>query len=65
MSKNLKICISREPRSDGIVSCRSVKLRDRILRRLFGVKNKVLVLVPGDDVSGISITNAEEGGVSV
>ena len=62
MKNDLKICVSKKPRSDGVVNCRSVTLRDRLLTRLFGAKHKVLVLIPGDDVSTVSITSVVEGG---
>jgi hypothetical protein len=36
MKHSLKISYTKEPGSGGIVWCRTVPLRERLLRRLFG-----------------------------
>ena len=38
MKHNLKICIASGPETGGIVRCETVRLRERVLRRLFGDK---------------------------
>ena len=61
MGHTLKIGVSREPLGGGIVSCRRVCLRERLLRRLFGEQHRLTILVPGDSVKSLSIVE-EEGG---
>lgn len=62
MAHTLKIGISKEPESRdcGIVSCRRIDLRERLLRFLLGEKRRLTILVPGDSVKSLSIE--EEGG---
>lgn len=62
MGQTLKIGVSREPPNSGIVSCRKVTMRERMLQRLLGKKQRLTILVPGDSVKSLSIT--EEGGGS-
>lgn len=62
MKHNLKISVSKNPQPDGIFSCRSICLRERLLRFLFGEKQKITILVPGDLVEEVAICNVKEGG---
>jgi len=62
MKHSLKISVSKQPQTGGIVSCRSVSVRERILRFLLGAQRKVMVLVPGDSVQELSICEINEGG---
>lgn len=55
MKHNLKISIARGPDSGGIVRCRTVSLRERVLRRLFGDMRRVTIIVPGDSVEALSV----------
>jgi len=63
MKHNLKICVSKKPQEGGIVSCRNVSLRERVLTRLLGQKQRLMILVPGDSVDTVAITEVPEGGV--
>ncbi len=65
MKHNLKISVSKKPMTGGVVACRSISLRDKLLTFLFGQKNKVMILVPGDSVEMVSITEIAEGGTTV
>lgn len=65
MKHNLKISVSREPKAGGVVSCRTITLREKLLSRLLGSKQKVMVLIPGNSVSTVSITEISEGGAPV
>ena len=47
MKHSLKISYTKEPGSGGIVWCRTVPLRERLLRRLFGEMRRVTIIVPG------------------
>jgi hypothetical protein len=60
LAHTLKIGVSKEPPDGGIVSCRRVDLRERLLRLLLGKKRRLTILVPGDSVKSLSII--EEGG---
>ena len=64
MKHSLKIRVSKDLQDNGVVACRSITLREKILTKLLGAKNKVLVLVPGDSVESIAITEIEEGGTT-
>jgi hypothetical protein len=69
----LKIGIGREtPPGGGIVRCRRLLVREKLLRFLFGAPMRLTILVPGDSVQSLSITEvagafageqAAEGGV--
>lgn len=60
MKHMLKISVSKEPQGGGIVGCRHVTVRERLLRLLLGDKRRLTVIVPGDSVRALSIV--EEGG---
>ena len=62
MKHSLKIRVSKDLQDNGVVACRSITLREKILTKLLGAKNKVLV--PGDSVESIAITEIEEGGMT-
>jgi hypothetical protein len=60
MRHNLKISFSKHPQTGGIVRCKNVTLRERILRLLLGEKQKLMILIPGDSVDSLSINEIEE-----
>jgi len=64
MKHNLSISVSKKPLEGGIVQCRSVSLREKLLSRLFGRKEKVMILVPGNSVESVCITEVPEGGAA-
>ena len=59
---NLKIKVSKKPRTGGLVSYRYVGIREKVLRFLFGEKQKLTILVPGDNVDEIDICRNGKGG---
>ena len=63
MKHNLSISVSNKPQRGGIVQCRSVSIREKLLTRLLGRTQKVMILIPGNSVSTVSITEVPEGGV--
>lgn len=65
MKHNLKISVSKEPRTGGIVQCRKVTLREKLLTFLLGKQEHVMVLIPGNSVETLSITEIPEGGAVV
>ena len=62
VNKGLKISVTKTPRTDGLLACRKVTLREKLLLHLFGPPRRLMVLVPGDSVDTISITEVAGGG---
>ena len=60
MKHDLKISISREHPGGGIVRCRTVTLRERFLDRMLGARHRMTILVPGDSVQRVTITEQPE-----
>lgn len=60
MKHNLKISLASVPDSGGIVRCKTVRLRERLLRRLFGETRHVTIIVPGDSVETLSVQELPE-----
>ena len=63
MKHNLKISRAQGPESGGIVRCKTVSLREQVLRRLFGDMRRVTIIVPGDSVEELSVREVAEVGV--
>ena len=64
MRHKLKISVSKEPQTGGVVRCRSVTLREKMLTRLLGRKERVMILIPGNTVESLDITELPEGGAA-
>lgn len=62
MKHNLHISVSDKPQRNGMVSCKSISLRERFLRMLFGKKQKIVILVPGDAIEELAFKRTTEGG---
>lgn len=60
MKHNLKICLVDQPDSGGIVRCRRVSMRERLLRCLFGKRQRITIIVPGDSVKMVSLQEVRE-----
>lgn len=63
MKHNSKISLAQGPESGGIVRCKTVSLREQVLRRLFGDMRRVTIIVPGDSVEELSVREVAEVGV--
>jgi len=61
MRHNLSISVARNRANNGIVACRKVTVRERILRWLLGSPVQLTVLVPGISVDEIDIKEIEGG----
>lgn len=59
MKHALQISVSKKTKSKGIASVRTVCLRERFLRFLFGDKVNVTVIVPRDSVEELKITEVQ------
>jgi len=62
MKHNLKISVSNSPQTGGVVRCRNVSLREKILTLLLGRKERMMILIPGNSVAELSIVETPEGG---
>ena len=62
MKHNLKISVSNNPQTDGVVRCRNVSLREKLLTLLLGRKERMMVLIPGNSVAELSIVEMPDGG---
>lgn len=62
MKHTLKISVSKGATGDGIVSCRHVTVREKLLRLILGERRRLTVIIPGDSVESLSINEVEEGG---
>lgn len=55
-SHGLKLSIAKHiPADPGIVATKTVRIRERIARFLFGAPRKMMIIVPGDSVDQIDI----------
>lgn len=56
MRHKLKVSVSKEPKTGGIAAIRKVSVRERLLRLLLGEMRRVVVLIPGDKIDEIAIS---------
>ena len=63
MKHNLKISVSKRPQTSGVVTCRNISIRERFLRFMFGSKQRVTILIPGDSVEEVAIYETMKGGI--
>lgn len=61
MKHNLHISVSNKPQKNGMVSYKTITLRERFMRMLFGKKQNITVLIPGDTILELAITRVKEG----
>lgn len=61
MKHKLRISVSKEPQTDGFITCRNIRVRERLLRYFLGDRRRVAVLIPGDKVKEIVICDTEKG----
>lgn len=55
MKHTLNIKVSKERMNGGIMACRQLTMRERLLRFLLGNPVRLTVIVPGDSVDEVSI----------
>ena len=56
MHQTMKISIAKKPVNAGVVAVRHLTVREKLLRLLLGAPVKTTVIVPGDTVEAIAIT---------
>lgn len=62
MKQKLKVSVSKNPQTSGVVTCRSRSIREKFLALLFGDKKRITILIPGDNVEELAICESENGG---
>lgn len=60
MKHTLNITVSKERETGGIMACRQLTIRERLLCFLLGAPVKLTVIVPGDSVDEVSIFEKRE-----
>ena len=55
MRHKLRIKVSKQQTNGGILACRQVTVREKLLHFLLGSPVKLTVLVPGDTVDEVAI----------
>lgn len=62
MKHALQIAVTKKSMNGGVVAYRRVSVREKFLRFLLGNKTTLTVIVPGDTVEMLSVTEMPEGG---
>ena len=60
MRHTIKILVSKERPNSGVIACRHLTVREKFLRFLLGSPVKLTVLVPGDTVDEVAITEVKK-----
>lgn len=56
MTHSMRIQVTRQPLNRGVCACRTVTVREKLLRFFLGAPQKLTVIVPGDTVDEIAIS---------
>ena len=59
MKHNLTICMKTEPGKGSLLRCKKVTMRERVMRRIFGDIQKIMIIVPGHSVEEVAIKEVE------
>ncbi len=51
-----------KPAGGGVVLCKKVGIRERLMRLLFGEIRRMTIIIPGDTVDALRICEVPEGG---
>lgn len=62
MRHKLKIGISRDAPKGTVMACTKATVSARLMERLFGPRCRVAIIVPGDSVEDVTITEADKEG---
>ena len=62
MKRRLKISVSDKPHINSGMEFRRLSIRKRLLDKLLGPKQQVTIIVPGQTVDSIAISDVNEGG---
>ena len=56
MEHNLKISVSKKPRMSDVITCKTISIRKRLLKILFGERQQLAILIPGENVAEVAIS---------
>ena len=56
MTHAMKIRVSRAKLNGGLMTCRTVTIRERLLRFFLGTPTRLTIIVPGDSVDEVGIS---------
>lgn len=62
MKHKMNINVSKEQESNGVLTCKKVKMKKGLFKKLFGDSKKVTIIIPGDSVSDVTISEIKEKG---
>lgn len=62
MTHKVSIRVSQTRQPNGIVSCKHISLREKLLNKLFGRQKDMLILIPGKSVESMSISESHDQG---
>lgn len=64
MQHSVKIRMTGSWDSGDILQCRTLRLRERVLRLLFGGQQRITVLIPGGSVETLDIQEVDSHGAA-
>ena len=62
MKHKMNINVSKEEESNGVLTCKKVKMKKGLFKKFFGDSQKVTIIIPGDSVSDVTISEIKEKG---
>lgn len=62
MKHSITVHVSKRPMCGGVVACKTVTMRECLMKLFFGNSHKVTILVPGDSVESLTIREIDSGG---
>ena len=57
MKQKMIISVSKKPKDDETVSCKSIGIREKIIRFFLGKKVDIMVFIPGNRMDEIVVQN--------
>jgi hypothetical protein len=58
----MNINVSKEQESNGVLTCKKVKMKKGLFKKFFGDSQKVTIIIPGDSVNDVTISEIKEKG---
>lgn len=60
MRHKMNINVSKEEESKSVMTSKKVKVKKSLFKKLFGSSQKVTIIIPGDSVSDVTISEIKE-----
>lgn len=60
MKHQLQVSVSKHPAKDGLLQCKRISLRERLITFLFGKKQEMMILIPSDRINEVAINRKGE-----